>query len=154
MKTAPIHSPRAPDPVGPYPHARRVGDLIFVSGMGPRRKGDADVPGVTLDAAGVMIDYDVAIQTRCVFENLRVTLEDAGSSFDKIIDVLVFLTDMEQDFAAFNAVYSEYFGGENQPFPSRTTVEVAALPRGASAPIAVELKVIAMVSFVRSISCH
>jgi reactive intermediate/imine deaminase len=145
MNTSPIHSPRAPDPVGPYPHARRVGDLIFVSGMGPRRMGDAEVPGVTLDASGQVIDYDVAIQTRCVLENIRVTLEDTGSSFENIIDVLAFLTDMKRDFAAFNEVYGEHFGGKNQPFPSRTTVEVAALPQGASAPIAVELKVIATV---------
>ena len=149
MTSTPVHSDRAPDPVGPYPHASRVGgsrgNLIFVSGMGPRRKGDADVPGVTLDKDGTMIDYDVAIQTRCVLENIRVTLEDAGSSFGNIVDVLVFLTDMKRDFKAFNTVYGEFFGGNGQPFPSRTTVEVAALPQGASAPIAVELKVVATI---------
>ncbi len=145
MTSIPIHSDRAPDPVGPYPHASRVGDLIFVSGMGPRRKGDADVPGVTLDKDGTVLEYDVAIQTRCVLENIRVTLEDAGSSFTNIVDVAVYLTDLKRDFAAFNKVYGEFFGGEGQPFPSRTTVEVSALPQGASAPIAVEFKVIATV---------
>ncbi len=143
MTSIPVHSDRAPDPVGPYPHASRVGDLIFVSGMGPRRKGEADVPGVTLDRDGDVLDYDVAVQTRCVLENIRVTLEDAGSSFGNIVDVAVYLTNMKRDFAHFNQVYGEFFGGEGQPFPSRTTVEVAALPQGASAPIAVELKVIA-----------
>lgn len=117
--------------------------LVFVSGMGPRRKGDADVPGVTLDAGGNMVDYDIMVQTRAVMENIEAALTAAGSSFDNIVDVAAYLTDMKRDFAGFNAAYAEFFGGEGKPFPSRTTVEVSALPQGASSPIAVELKVIA-----------
>ncbi len=130
-------SPRGPDPVGAYPHARRVGDIIFVSGMGPRKRGLTTIPGVTLDAAGAVIDYDIAEQCRSVFENIRVILEDAGSRFENIVDVLVFLTDMDRDFAAYNKVYEEYLGVIR---PARTTVEVTALPT----KINVEMKVIAL----------
>lgn len=131
-------STRAAEPVGPYPHARRVGNLLFLSGLGPRKRGSREIPGVTLDANGNITSYDIVIQTRSVMENIRLVLEDAGSSWDKIVDVQVFLTNMKQDFAAFNKVYAEYFQ-TNQP--TRTTIEVGALPT----PIAVELKVIATI---------
>jgi len=131
-----IHSDRAPEPVGAYPHAKRYADLLFISGVGPRRKGDRAIPGVTLDESGRVVDHDIRAQAGACFENVRAILEDAGSSWDRIIDVLVFLTHMQRDFAAFNEVYAEWFG---QIRPARTTVEVGALPT----PIAVELKVIA-----------
>lgn len=130
-------SPRGPEPVGAYPHARRVGDLIYVSGMGPRKRGEKTIPGVTMDASGNVTDYDIAVQTRSVFENIRVILEDAGSRFENIVDVLVFLTDMDRDFAAYNKVYEEYFGKIR---PARTTVAITALPT----KINIELKVIAL----------
>jgi 2-aminomuconate deaminase len=133
-----IKSQRAPEPVGPYPHARRVGNLLFLSGIGPRKRGSKEIPGVTLDPAGNITAYDITIQTRAVMENVRMVLEDAGSSWDKIVDVQVFLTNMKKDFATFNQIYGEYFK-TNQP--TRTTVEVNALPT----PIAVELKVIATI---------
>ncbi len=133
-----IMSPRGPKPVGAYPHARRVGDLLFISGMGPRRKDDTEIPGVTLNSDGEIVDYDVAVQTLAVFDNIRFILEDAGSSWGNIVDVTVFLTNIKDDFATFNALYAEHFG---QIKPARTTVEVRALPT----PIAVELKVIATV---------
>src|SRR5580765_5757045 len=131
-----FNSPRAPEPVGVYPHARRVGDLLFLSGVGPRERGAKDIPGVELDALGNVVSYDIEKQCRSVFQNVRYILEDAGSSWDKIVDVTVYLTNMKADFAAYNKVYAEYFA-ENRP--CRTTVEVNALPT----PIAIELKVIA-----------
>ena len=140
-----IDSDKAPEPVGAYPHARRVGNLLFLSGVGPRQRGSKDVPGVTLDASGAMIDYDVEAQCRSCFDNVRHVLEDAGSSFDKIVDVLAFLTDMPRDFEVYNRVYAEYFAGEGKPNPTRTTIEISRLPQGASAPIAVEVKVIATI---------
>ena len=133
-----IVSPRAPEPVGAYPHARRVGNLLFLSGVGPRRRGSPEIPGVTLGEGGRIVAYDIEVQCRSVFENVRAILEDAGSSWDRIVDVTVFLTDMKRDFPAFNRLYAEYFR-TNQP--ARTTLEVGALPT----PIAVELKVIATV---------
>jgi 2-aminomuconate deaminase len=131
-----IYSTRGPAPVGPYPHARRVGDFIFVSGMGPRKAGTNEIPGVQLDSAGNVLSHDVQAQTRAVIENVAIILEDAGCSLEDVVDVTVFLTDIERDFAPFNRIYAEYFG-EIQP--SRTTVGVTGLPT----PIAVELKVIA-----------
>lgn len=136
-----IESSRAPEPVGAYPHAKRVGNLLFVSGMGPRKRGSKEIPGVTLDAAGNVTAYDIEAQCRSVFENIRVVLEDAGSGWERIVDVSVFLTDMGRDFATFNRLYAEHFAGPGKPNPTRTTVEVTALPT----PIAVELKVIATV---------
>jgi 2-aminomuconate deaminase len=133
-----ITSPGAPEPVGPYPHARRAGNLLFLSGMGPRRRGTKEIPGVTLDPSGEVIAYDVEAQCRSTFENVRVVLEDAGSSWDRIVDVTVFLTDMQRDFPTFNRLYGEYFASSR---PARTTVEVSRLPT----PIAIELKVIATV---------
>lgn len=129
-------SSRAPEPVGAFPHAKRVGNLLFLSGIGPRKRGTAQIPGVTLDENGNVADHDIEAQTLAVFENVRLVLEDAGARWDDIVDVTVFLVDMERDFAAFNRLYAEYFAS-NQP--TRTTVEVGALPT----PIAVELKVIA-----------
>jgi len=134
-------SARAPEPVGAYPHAKRVGDLLFLSGVGPRKRGTKEIPGVTLDAAGMVVAKDIDAQCRSCFDNVRAILEDAGASWNDIVDVLVFLTDMESDFAGYNAVYAEYFAGEGKPNPTRTTIEINRLPT----PIAVEVKVIAHV---------
>ncbi len=124
--------------MGAFPHARRVGNFLFLSGMGPRKRGHTDIPGVTLSAAGEVVSYDIEIQCHAVFENIRMVLEDAGSSWERIVDVTVFLTDMQRDFATFNRLYAEYFVTNR---PTRTTVEVGRLPT----PIAIELKVIATV---------
>lgn len=131
-------SSRAPEPVGPYSYSRRAGNLLFLSGLGPRVRGIPGVPGVTLDANGEVVSYDFERQCRTVFENVRVVLEEAGSSWDRIVDVTVFLTDMKRDFATLNRLYAEAFA-ENRP--TRTTVEVTRLPT----PIAIELKVIATI---------
>lgn len=138
MQNDPIISSRAPEPVGLYPHARRVGNLLFLSGIGPREKGSNRIPGVKLDDKGNIISYDIEAQCHNVFKNINYILEDAGSSWDKIVDVTVFLTNMKDDFPIFNRIYAEYFK-ENQP--CRTTVEVSRLPT----PIAIELKVVAVV---------
>jgi 2-aminomuconate deaminase len=139
-----VNSQRAAEPVGAYAHARRAGNLLFLAGLGPRRRGSKDIPGVTLDAGGKVVTYDIEAQVRACFENVRLVLEDAGSSWDRILDVTVFLTDMERDFTAYNRVYAEYFPpGPNQP--ARTTVEVGALPTAGHAPIAFEVKIIAAV---------
>lgn len=140
-----INSQSAPEPVGAYPHARRVGDLLFLSGVGPRKRGSKEIPGVTLDADGNMIDYDMEAQCRSCFDNIRSVLEAAGSKWENIVDVLVFLTDMPRDFAVYNRVYAEYFAGEGKPNPARTTIEITRLPQGGNAPIAIELKVVATV---------
>ena len=134
-----ITSQRAPEPVGAFPHAKRVGDLLFLSGMGPRKRGSKEIPGVTLDDQGNIVSYDVAEQCRAVFENVRAVLEDAGANWNDIVDVTVFLTNMKNDFPIFNKLYAEYFAGEGKPNPTRTTIEVNCLPT----PIAIELKVIA-----------
>ena len=133
-----VVSSRAPEPVGAFPHARRVGNLLFLSGMGPRTRGSKSIPGVTLDSGGNVVDHDITLQCQAVFANVRTVLEDAGSSWDRIIDVTVFLTDMKQDFPVFNRLYAEAFV-TNQP--TRTTVEVNCLPT----PIHIELKVIATI---------
>ena len=134
-----IESSRAPEPVGPYPHARRVGNLLFLSGVGPRTRGTKKIPGVELNEAGEIVSYDIETQCRSVFQNVRFIVEDAGSSWENIADVTVFLTNMKDDFAVYNRVYAEYFKDNK---PSRTTVQVGALPT----PIAIELKVIALIS--------
>src|SRR3977135_2800419 len=103
-----INSEKAPEPVGSYPHAQRVGNLLFLSGVGPRKRGSKDIPGVTLDAAGNVVSYDIDAQMRSCFENVRLVLEEAGSSWDKIVDVTSFLTDMKADFGTYNRVYAEY----------------------------------------------
>jgi 2-aminomuconate deaminase len=131
-----VYSPRAPEALGPYPHARRVGDLLFVSGIGPRRRGEKSVPGNELDADGRVVRYDIEAQCRSVFDNVRVILEDAGSSWDRLVDVTVFLLDLERDWVPYNRLYEEYFAAVK---PCRTTVGVARLP----GPIAIELKCIA-----------
>ena len=131
-----INSSKAPEPVGPYPHARRIGRLLFLSGIGPRERGSKKIPGVELDEKGNIVSYDIATQCHSVFRNIKYILEEAGSSWDKIVDVTVFLTNMKADFQTFNRVYAEYFK-TNQP--CRTTVEVNRLPT----PIAIELKVMA-----------
>ncbi len=139
-----IISSRAPEPVGAYPHAKRVGNLLFLSGVGPRKRGSKDIPGVMLDDDGRITSYDIEAQCRSCFDNVRVILEDAGSRWDSIVDVLVFLTSMKEDFETYNAVYAEYFAGPSEsgnPNPTRTTIEISALPT----PIAVELKVIATI---------
>ncbi|MBC7901401.1 MAG: RidA family protein [Saprospiraceae bacterium] len=134
-----IISSKAPAPVGLYPHARRVGDLLFLSGVGPRERGTKKIPGVELNESGGIVSYDIETQCRSVFQNVRYILDEAGSSWDKIVDVTVFLTNMRDDFAVYNRVYAEYFH-DNQP--CRTTVEVNKLPT----PIAIELKVIATIN--------
>jgi 2-aminomuconate deaminase len=136
---ATIQSQRSPEPVGAYPHAKRVGDLLFLAGMGPRVRGSKEIPGVTTDSDGKVKHYDIELQTRSVLNNIKTVLEDAGSSMDKIVDIQVFLTDIKKDFKTFNQVYSEYFNAETGP--TRTTVEIDRLPT----PIAIELKVIARV---------
>jgi 2-aminomuconate deaminase len=133
-----INSERAPEPVGAYPHARRIGDFLFLSGVGPRERGQKKIPGVTLDEAGNIIDYDIRVQTESVFRNIRYIIEDAGASWSDIVDVTVFLTNMKKDFPIVNTLYAEYFAGINA---CRTTIEIGALPT----PIAVELKVIVYV---------
>ncbi len=138
MSDRTVESSRAPEPVGLYPHARRVGDLLFLSGVGPRERGSKKIPGVELDEDGNIVSYDIEAQCHSVFRNVRYILEDAGSSWDKIVDVTVFLTNMKDDFAIYNRLYAEYFA-ENRP--CRTTVEINCLPT----PIAIELKVIATI---------
>jgi 2-aminomuconate deaminase len=131
-----ISSDKAPEPVGSYPHARKVGDLLFLSGVGPRKRGTKEIPGVTLNDKGEIEAYDIGKQCHSVFENVRLILEASGSDWEHLVDVTVYLTNMKNDFATFNKIYAEYFK-ENQP--CRTTVEVNALPT----PIAIELKCIA-----------
>ena len=138
LMSSSFDSPRAPEPVGFYPHARRVGDLLFLSGVGPRERGTKQIPGVELNTAGEIVSYDIATQCRSVFQNVRYILEDAGSSWDQIVDVTVFLTNMKADFETYNRIYSEYFSDNR---PCRTTIEINALPT----PIAIELKVIATI---------
>ena len=133
-----LNSSRAPEPVGLYPHARRVGNLLFLSGVGPREKGSKKIHGVELNEAGEIERYDIEIQCKSVFNNVRYILEDCGSSWDKIVDVTVFLTNMKDDFKVYNRIYAEYF---KENLPCRTTIEINCLPT----PIAIELKVIATI---------
>ncbi|GIV52930.1 MAG: hypothetical protein KatS3mg038_3451 [Candidatus Kapaibacterium sp.] len=133
-----VESPNAPRPVGAYPHARRVGDFVFLSGVGPRLPGNGEIPGNRYDEFGNLVDYDIAAQTLSVFRNVRAILEAAGARWENIVDVTVFLTNMQRDFPIFNELWREHFAGVNA---CRTTIEVGSLPT----PIAVELKVIAYV---------
>ena len=133
-----INSDRAPGAVGLYPHARKVGNLLFLSGVGPRKAGQKDIPGVKTNLNGEIESYDIEKQCHSVFQNVRFILEDAGSSWENIIDVQVFLTNMQDDFKTYNKIYAEYFK-TNQP--CRTTIEIKSLPT----PIAIELKVIATI---------
>jgi 2-aminomuconate deaminase len=137
-----FESMRAPEPVGAFPHAKRVGGFLFLSGIGPRVRASKEIPGVTLDQDKNVVAYDIEKQCRAVFENVRLVLEDAGASWRDIVDVTVFLTNMKKDFPVYNKLYAEYFAGAGKPNPTRTTIEVTALPT----PIAIELKVIAAIS--------
>ena len=131
-----ISTDKAPKPVGLYPHARKVGNLLFLSGIGPRSRNAKEIPGVTLDSEGSILSYDIATQTRSVFENVKLVLEASGSSWDKLVDVTVFLTNMKDDFKIYNAIWAEYF---QHNAPCRTTVEILSLPT----PIGIELKCVA-----------
>ena len=133
-----LNSQKAPEPVGLYPHARKVGNLLFLSGVGPRERGTKKIPGVELDDEGNIVAYDIAAQCHSVFNNVKLILEDAGSDWMNLVDVTVFLTNMKDDFKIYNKIYAEYFK-DNQP--CRTTVEISSLPT----PIAIELKCIATV---------
>ena len=133
-----IESQKAPEPVGLYPHARKVGNLLFLSGIGPRERGKKEIPGVELDDQDNILSYDIETQCHSVFKNVRTVLEDAGSNWENLVDVTVFLTNMKEDFEIYNRIYAEYFKG-NQP--CRTTVEIISLPT----PIAIELKCIATI---------
>lgn len=137
-KNGKIVSETAPEPVGAYPHARRIGNMLYLSGVGPRVKGSKEIPGVTLDSKGNISNYDVIAQTKSVIANVKTILESCGSSLEKIVDIQIFLTDMKNDFQKFNQVYNETFASIGA---TRTTIEVGALPT----PIAVEFKVIATV---------
>jgi 2-aminomuconate deaminase len=138
MSSEKFDSGKAPEPVGAYPHARRVGNLLFLSGVGPRERGTKKIPGVDLDEDGNIVSYNIEEQCHSVFRNIRYILEDSGSSWDNIVDVTVFLTNMKDDFKTYNRLYAEYFK-DNQP--CRTTMEINCLPT----PIAIELKVIATI---------
>lgn len=131
-----IRTDAAPAPVGAYPHARKVGDLLFLSGVGPRLPGSNGIPGNVHDADGQLISYDIEAQCRQVFANVRAVLEASGAAWTDLVDVTVFLTDMQRDFAVYNRLYAEYFAGVDA---CRTTLGITALPT----PIAIELKCIA-----------
>jgi 2-aminomuconate deaminase len=133
-----IHTNNAAAPLGAYPHARKVGNLLFLSGIGSRQASDNSIPGLELDEAGNKIRYDIAAECHSVFANVKAVLEESGSSWEKIVDVTVFLTNMKQDFPVYNKIYAEYF---KEVQACRTTVEVLSLPT----PIAIELKVIALI---------
>ncbi len=133
-----LNSDKAPEPVGLYPHARKVGNLLFLSGVGPRERGKKEIPGVTLNDNGQIVDYDIEAQCHSVFKNVKLILEASGSSWNQLIDVTVFLTNMDDDFKKYNEIYAQYFK-ENRP--CRTTVEINKLPT----PIAIELKCIAAI---------
>lgn len=143
MKGEQISTNKAPKPVGAYPHARKVGDLLFLSGVGPRKAGSDDtdsfVPGLELDKNGNFITFDFEAQCRSVFDNVRAILDASGSNWENLVDVQVFLVNMKRDFQTYNRIYAEYFN-DNQP--CRTTVEVSSLPT----PIAIELKCIATIN--------
>ena len=132
-----VDSERAAEPVGHFPHARKVGNLLFLSGIGPRERGKSKIPGVELNSEGKIIQYDIETQCHSVFKNVRYILEEAGSSWESLVDVTVFLTDMKKDFPIFNRLWAEYF--PKNP-PCRTTIEINCLPT----PIAIELKCIAI----------
>ena len=136
--TGNIKTEKAPEPVGNYPHARKVGNLLFLSGVGPRKPGTNVIPGVMMDGQGNAVGHDIEAQCHSVFENVRIILEESGSSWDNLVDITVFLTNMQRDFDTYNQIYGDYFKN-NQP--CRTTVEISSLPT----PIAIELKCIATI---------
>jgi 2-aminomuconate deaminase len=133
-----LNSDKAPEPIGLYPHARRVGNLLFLSGVGPRKKGSKEIPGVTLDKDGNIVAYDIEQQCHSVFQNVRYILEASGSRWENLVDVTVFLTNMKSDFPIYNKIYAEYF---KDNLPCRTTIEISSLPT----PIAIELKCVATI---------
>lgn len=133
-----INANQAPEPVGLYPHAKRVGNLLFLSGVGPRERGTKKIPGVELNEQGEIVSYNIEAQCRSVFNNIKLILEASGSNWNNIVDVTVFLTNMKDDFAIYNKLWAEYFA-ENPP--CRTTIEINCLPT----PIAIELKVLATI---------
>ena len=135
-----VSTASAPAPVGAYPHAKRVGDLLFLSGIGPRPAGGGEIPGTERDDHGDVVTVDIEPQCHAVFANVRAVLESAGAGWDDLIDVTVYLTDIGRDFETYNRVYAEYFSADKGP--CRTTVEVSRLPT----PIAIELKCIASIS--------
>lgn len=104
-----IKSDKAPEPLGLYPHAKRMGNLLFLSGVGPRQKGTDKIPGAEIDEKGNVISYNIEAQCRAVFQNVKTILEEAGSSWDKLVDVTVFLTNMRDDFPVYNKLWAEYF---------------------------------------------
>ena len=132
-------TPKAASPVGAYPHARRVGSLLFLSGIGPREPKTNNIPGLELDANGNIMEYDIEAQVHSMFRNVKAVLEAAGAKWDQLVDITVFLTNMKDDFPIFNKLYADTFAGPDKPNPTRTTIEINGLPT----PIAVELKVIA-----------
>ncbi|MFO0827778.1 MAG: RidA family protein [Phycisphaerales bacterium] len=142
MTTEDLHSTRAPEPVGPYPHAKRVGNLVFFSGVGPRKRGTKEIPGVRFAPDGSVAATDIEVQCRSCFDNLRAVCDDAKVPWSTIVDVTVYLTDIGRDFQVYNRVYAEYFAGPGNPNPCRTTLGITALPT----PIAVEVKAIAVVA--------
>ena len=138
QQSSKISTDKAPAPVGLYPHARKVGNLLFLSGVGPRQAGTTEIPGVSLNDDGTIKEYDIEAQCRSVFDNIRTILEASGSSWMNLVDVTVFLTNMKDDFKTYNKIYAEYFA-DNQP--CRTTIEINCLPT----PIAIELKCVATI---------
>lgn len=143
MDNTALRSNVAAEPLGPYPHARRAGGLLFLSGIGPRRKGSKDIPGAEVDANGRLTGYSIEAEMRSCFDNIRTVLAEAGSRWENIVDVQVFLTDMARDWKDYNRVYGEFFPpGPHQP--TRTTVEVSALPTGGNTPIHFEIKIVAL----------
>ncbi|MEO7014746.1 MAG: Rid family hydrolase [Dokdonella sp.] len=133
-----VHAAGAPRAVGAYPHARRVGNLLFLSGVGPRSPKDNSIPGNVLDADGKLVKHDIEAQCHQVFANVRAVLEASGARWQDLVDVTVFLTDMRGDFATYNRIYAEYFSDVQ---PCRTTLGISDLPT----PIAIELKCMAVV---------
>ncbi len=138
MASEEFNSSKAPEPVGAYPHARKVGNLLFLSGVGPRERGTKKIPGVELDGKGNILSYDIAVQCKSVFNNVKTIVEESGAKWENVVDVTVFLTNMKDDFATYNKLYAEFFK-DNQP--CRTTLEIKSLPT----PIGIELKVIATI---------
>lgn len=136
MKSA-IHSEKAPEPVGHYPHARQVGNLLFLSGVGPRERGTKKIPGVEIGIEGQILSYDIEVQCHSVFKNVKAILEEAGTTWENLVDVTVYLTNMKNDFPIYNKLWAEYF--HTDP-PCRTTLEINCLPT----PIAIELKCVAV----------
>ena len=138
MSSEKFDSNKAPEPVGAYPHARKFGNLLFLSGVGPRERGTKKIPGVELDEAGNIVSYDIEKQCISVFNNVKTIVEESGAKWENVVDVTVFLTNMKADFKTYNRLYAEFFK-DNQP--CRTTLEIKSLPT----PIAIELKVIATI---------